>query len=139
MAVFTPYGHAIVALAALAAFGLVMSLATGMSKVRLGLPPGSEPPADYANPAYRWHRAYLNLAETMGYFAAVAVAAMLAGAPAFWVNMLAALFVLSRVLLAVVHVGGVGRPDMSLRSYLYLVGWALCLGLAGLAIAEVLA
>ncbi|WP_412505772.1 MAPEG family protein [Roseovarius sp. SYSU LYC5161] len=134
MEAFAAYGHAIVALAASGALGLVISLLTGMQKVKLGLPPGASPDPDYANPAYRWHRAQLNMAETMGFFTAVTVAAVLAGASPFWVNLLAALFFVSRAILAVVHVTGVGKPDMSLRSFLYGLGWAICILLAILAV-----
>jgi uncharacterized MAPEG superfamily protein len=134
---FAQYGHAIVALAAMAAFGLLLGPISGMRKRAHGLTPGAEPKADYADPCYRWHRAQQNTAEIIGPFAAVVLAAILAGANPFWVNLLASLFFVSRVLLTFVHVKGIGKPDVSLRSFTYIAGWLMCLILAILAITAV--
>jgi uncharacterized MAPEG superfamily protein len=134
---FAQYGHAIVALAATALFGLILSPLSAMRKQALGMTPGSQPEADYSDPCYRWHRAYLNLSESIGFFVAVVLAAILAGANPFWVNMLASLFFIARVLLAFVHIKGIGKPDMSVRSFTYIAGWAMCLALAIMAIAAV--
>ncbi len=134
---FAQYGHAIVALAATALFGLILSPLSGMRKQAQGLTPGAQPEADYANPCYRWSRAYLNLSESIGFFVAVVVAAILAGANPFWVNLLASLFFIARVLLAIVHIKGIGKPDMSVRSFTYVAGWLMCLALAIMAIAAV--
>lgn len=131
------YGHALTALAGLAAVQLVLGPVSAVRKTRAGLAPGAEPPADYADPAYRWHRAHGNLAESMGPFVAATVAAMLAGAPAFWVNVFASLFLLVRLALVAVHVAGVGKPDMSVRSFTYAGGWLMCLCLAYLAVKTV--
>jgi uncharacterized MAPEG superfamily protein len=135
---FAEYGHALVALAVTAVFQLVLGPLAAMRKTRAGLAPGAEPPADYGDAAYRWHRAYGNLSESMGPFVAVTVAAVLAGAPAVWVNLFAALFLLLRVVLAAVHVAGIGKPDMSVRSVVYVGGWLMCLCLAFLAIKTVI-
>ena len=131
---FAAYGHAIVALAGTAAMLLIMSPLSALKKQALGLAPGATPEQDYTNPCYRWHRAYSNLAESIGPFAAVTLAAILAGASPFWVNLLAALFLLVRLVLAVVHVKGIGKPDMSARSFLYVAGWLICLILAVMAV-----
>jgi len=132
MEAFAPYGHALVALAATAIFGLLMAPIAGMRKAALGLAPGAEPEAeaDYASPAYRWHRAYLNLAESMGFFAAVTVAAILAGGRPFWVNLYASVFFVSRVVMAVIHIRGLGGADRSLRSFAYALGMLMCVLLA---------
>ncbi len=134
---FIEYGHAIVSLAGVAILALILSPLSAMRKQALGLTPGSQPEADYNNPVYRWHRCYGNLAESIGTFAAVVLAAMLAGANPFWVNLLASLYLLLRILLAVVHVKGIGKPNMSIRSFTYVAGWLMCLALAILAIAAV--
>ncbi len=123
---FAPYGHALVALAATAIFGLLMAPIAGMHKATLGLAPGCEPEADYSSPVYRWHRAYLNLAETMGFFAAVTVPAILAGGSPFWVNLYASVFFVSRVVMAVIHIRGLGAADTSLRSFAYALGMLMC-------------
>lgn len=131
------YGHAIVALAATAIFGLILSPLSALRKTGAGLAPGCQPEADYNNPVYRWHRAYSNLAETMGFFAASVLAAIAAGASPFWVNLFAAVFFVSRLIVALVHIKGMGQPDMSLRTVFYVIGWLMCLLLAGMAIVAI--
>ena len=131
---FAQYGHAIVAMAGLAIFQLILSPLSAMQKTKLGLAPGAQPEPDYANATYRWHRAYGNLAESVGPFVAVTAAAMLAGASPFWVNVLASAFLVMRIALAVVHIKGIGKPDMSVRSFTYVAGWLICLVLAVMAI-----
>ncbi|WP_371223565.1 MAPEG family protein [Roseovarius sp. 2305UL8-3] len=126
MEAFAAYGHALVALAATAIFGLLMSPLSAMRKTAFGLAPGQEPAADYGSSVYRWHRAYLNLAESMGFFAAVTVAAILAGGSPFWVNLYASVFFVSRLVMAVIHIRGLGGPDRSLRSMAYAVGMLMC-------------
>lgn len=134
---FAAYGHAIVAMAATAVFGLLISPLSAMKKSAIGLAPGAEPEADYTSSVYRWHRMYCNLTETMPYFVACTVAAILAGASPFWVNLFASIFFASRLVLAFVHVTGAGKPDMSIRSYVYVAGWLMCLLLAFMAIVAV--
>ncbi len=134
---FGSYGHAIFAMAATAGFGLILSPLSGMRKAALGLEPGAEPKADYSTAVYRWHRAYCNLSETIGFFVAVTLAAILAGANPFWVNTFAALFFVSRLVLAFVHIKGIGKSDMGARSFTYVAGWFFCMMLAGMAIVSV--
>ncbi|MFU1476551.1 MAPEG family protein [Roseovarius sp. C7] len=134
---FAPYAHAIAAMAGMGLMVLILAPITGRMKAKLGLAPGAEPEADYANAAYRWHRAYGNAAESAGSFALVTLAAILAGASPVWVNWLASLFFLARLVLVVVHAGGFGRADMSLRSYVYIFGWLLCIILGLMAIIAV--
>lgn len=133
----TQYGHAIVAMAGLAMVTLLLGPFSAMRKTALGLAPGSEPEADYANPVYRWHRAYGNLTESIGPFVAVTLAAILAGVAPFWVNLLASAFLAVRILLLVVHIKGIGKPDMGVRSFTYVAGWLICLALAVMAILKV--
>ena len=135
---FAEYGHAIVAVAGSAIFGLLLSPLSAMRKSALGLAPGCQPEADYTSSVYRWHRAYLNLSETMGFFVAVVVAAILAGASPFWVNLFASIFFVSRLVLAFVHINGIGKQDMGVRSFTYVAGWLMCLLLALMAIFAVL-
>lgn len=127
---FSAYGHAIVSMAGVALLALLLSPLSAMKKTRIGLAPGAQPEADYGSATYRWHRAYSNLTEAAGCFALVTVAAILAGANPIWVNWLAALFFLSRIVVLIVHVQGLGRPDMSLRTYTYVFGWLMCVLLA---------
>ena len=99
---------------------------------------GGAPKEDYANIGYRAHRAYMNLTEILPAFAAVAIAAMMVGASPFWVNLLAAVFFVSRVVMAVVHIGGYGKADGGLRSMIFTIGWACCIGLSIMVIWAVL-
>ena len=135
---FADYGHAIIAMAAVAVFQLLLSPLSALRKTSAGVVPGAQPPADYADACYRWDRAYGNLTENMGPFVAVTVAAILAGAAPFWVNLFAALFLMARLVVAAVHVTGMGKPERSVRSFTYVAGWLMCLSLAYLAIKAVL-
>ena len=135
---FAAYGHAIVAMAGTALFGLILSPLSAMRKSAIGLVPGCQPEADYTSSVYRWHRTYSNLSETMGFFVACTVAAILAGASPFWVNLFASIFFVSRLVVAFVHIQGLGKPDMSARSFTYVAGWLMCVLLALMAIFAVL-
>lgn len=128
------YGHAIVSLAAFVLLALALSPLSAVRKAREGMVPGAAPATDYANPTYRLWRAHLNAAESMGPFAAATLAAMAAGAAPFWVNLLASLFLVSRLAHAGVHIAGVGPANFGPRTYLYVFGWLLCAVLALMAI-----
>lgn len=137
MDAFAAYGHALVAMAGVAILALILSPLSAMKKTAKGLAPGCQPEPDYNDACYRWHRTYGNLTESIGTFVAVTVAAMLAGVSPFWVNLLAALFLVIRIVLAVVHIRGIGGPDMSVRSFTYVAGWLVCLVLAIMAMMAV--
>ncbi|MEQ8430174.1 MAG: MAPEG family protein [Marinovum algicola] len=134
---FAEYGHALAAIVGLALVQLVLGPLSAMRKTKAGLAPGAQPPADYSDSGYRWHRAYGNLVESMPAFVGLVLAAMLAGGSPFWVNLFASGFLLLRILLAVVHINGIGKPDMGLRSFTYVAGWLMCLGLAYLVVKAV--
>ena len=65
------------------------------------------------------------------YWKALTLAAVLLGAPVFWVNLFAALFVVVRVAMAVVHIGTTNQP---MRSLFFMLGLVCILALAVLAI-----
>lgn len=136
MDVVAGYGHAIIAMALMGLMTLVLGPVSAMRKSADGLAPGATPPQDYANATYRWHRAYGNAAETSGTFALVTLAAILAGAAPFWVNLFAAVFVVARLVMLVLHVRG-GQAERGPRSIAYVVGAAMCIALALSAIAAV--
>ena len=135
---FAVYGHAIASMMGVALLALLLSPLSAMKKTAAGLAPGATPEQDYSSPVYRWHRCYGNLTESIGTFGLVVVGAMLAGVDPAWVNWLASLYFLSRVLLAVVHLSGIGKPDMSLRSFTYVAGWAMLAILAIKTLSEVI-
>jgi uncharacterized MAPEG superfamily protein len=135
---FAEYGHAIVSLAIFPLVGLLLGPVAAARCTAAGYAPGEVPKADYGDASYRLMRAYLNAMEMTGMFTAVTVAAILAGASAWWVNLLASIFLLSRVLVAVIHIGGLGKPNMGPRSIVFVIGWACCLILAIMAVVAVL-
>lgn len=123
------YGHAIVSLAGWAVLMLVLAI------LAVAIPYGEKTPSghpvrNYADRGYRAHRAQMNAIEAAGPFVAAAVGAILVGAPPFWVNLLASVFLVARIATAVVHIGTVNEPA---RSATWSVGVLCTVGLAGLA------
>ncbi|WP_232829313.1 MAPEG family protein [Tropicimonas sp. IMCC34043] len=116
------YSLSIAALVIYALLVQVLSPMEGMSKARSGLVSGATPAPDYGSVVYRIHRAYQNSVDNVGTFTAVVMAAILAGAPPFWVNLLAVIAVLARIGMVVVHVRGIGRAENGPRSMLYALG-----------------
>lgn len=137
MEAFAAYSHALAALVIFTLIILALSPFTGLAKQKAGLAPGATPPEDYAQWAYRLHRAYLNGCETLPAFLTVTAAAILAGAAPFWVNLLASLVLVSRGIMIAVHLRGIGRPHSGLRSVFYVIGWACMAGLAILTLVTV--
>ncbi len=134
---FAAYGHAIVSLALVAVITLVLAPISAAEKAKLGLTAGAMPEPDYSSKAYRCWRAHLNATETIGTFAAVTVAAILAGAAPFWVNLFASLFFVARLVHAVVHVKGIGAEAAGIRTISFVFGTGMCFLLAVLAILAV--
>ena len=131
MEYFAEYSHAI---AALALWGLWMVYLSIQSNT--GLKPdhrteSGHPKRDYASQPYRRHRAFQNAIETSPAFLATTMAAMLAGASPVSVNWLASLFLLSRVVMAFVHIRTENQP---LRSATFGIGWLMIILMAVLAL-----
>jgi uncharacterized MAPEG superfamily protein len=122
---FAAYAGAIGAMAWMGLMTLMLSGLSGRRKMAAGLVAGAIPAADYADPTYRWHRAHVNAVEAAGSFALVTVAAILAGANPFWVNLFATIFILARVVMMLLHIRG-GKANMGARSMLYALGVAMC-------------
>lgn len=127
---FAVYGYAIASMSATALFGLLINPITALLKLMKGLPSGATPPEDYKDGTYRLNRAYLNLSEVMGFFVAVTVAAMFAGVDPGWVNSLALIFLVSRILHFVVHIAGVGPMNFGPRTVAFVIGY-ICMILMG--------
>ena len=127
--VMEPYAHALASLGiwALLAIALIPLSIAGKARAWSG---SGNPVRDYSDPMYRRHRALQNSMEASGPFLAAAMAAILAGAPPFWVNLLVSVFVLARIATAVVHVATENQP---LRSATWAVGTVCLVGLALLA------
>ncbi|UAB89769.1 MAPEG family protein [Ruegeria sp. SCSIO 43209] len=131
MEVYAEYSHAIAALVIFTLIVLFMSPFSALAKAGKGLAPGATPDQDYSDRAYRLNRAYLNGTETLPAFLTVTVAAILLGASPFWVNLLASVALLARVVMLVIHLRGIGKPHSGVRSVAYVVGWA-CMFILGL-------
>lgn len=124
--IFGPYAHA---LAALAGWAILMMVLIPLSAV--GAPhartESGHPVRDYSDPFYRRGRAFQNAVEITGPFIAATAAAIMVGASPFWVNLLASVFLVSRIAVAIVHIGTEIQP---LRSGLWAIGLFCCIGLA---------
>ena len=138
MEAFQPYGHTIVSLAALVLLWSVMNPLSALVKEKAGTPSGAAPEPDYSTAAYRWYRAYSNLTETAPFFAIAVVSCIFAGASAFLVNLLASLFLISRIAVAYVHIRGIGKPNGGLRTMIFVIGWAIIIILSLMAMFAVL-
>ena len=114
-----------------------LNIRTGLGKANAGVVPGAMPEASFENSLYRTARAYLNAAETLTVFTTVVVMCILAGANPFWVNLLASVAMVTRVLMAVVHVRAIGQLNGGVRTMLFALGWLINIILAFLAIGAV--
>lgn len=128
--VFAPYAHALASLGGWAILMLVLGFLSVIGTPRASTRSG-HPVRDYSDPFYRRNRAFLNAVEIAGPFVAATVAAVLVGASPFWVNVLASVFLTSRIAMAAVHIGTEIQP---LRSAFWVIGLICCLALAAMAI-----
>ncbi|NVO54660.1 MAPEG family protein [Rhodobacteraceae bacterium B1Z28] len=128
---FAEYSHAITSLVVFTLVVLVMAPFSALAKQGKGLAPGATPQQDYSDNAYRLNRAYLNGTETLPAYVAVTMAAILLGVSPFWVNLLASVALVARLVMLVVHIRGVGKPHSGLRSVLFVLGWA-CMVVMGI-------
>ncbi|MES0824770.1 MAPEG family protein [Ruegeria sp. SCP11] len=131
MEMFAEYGHAVASVVLFTLVVLFMSPFTALAKQGKGLAPGATPDQDYNDKAYRLNRAYLNGTETLPAYLTVTVAAILMGVSPFWVNLLASIALVARLVMLVVHLRGIGKPSAGLRSVFYVVAWA-CMFVMGL-------
>jgi uncharacterized MAPEG superfamily protein len=128
---FDAYATALGSVALWGVVVFVLSIASVVGKPKAKCACG-QPARDYADPAYRRHRAFQNALEASPFFLGAVLAAVLLGASPFWVNLLAAAFLLARIGAAAVHAGTTIEP---LRSLFWVAGVLCCLGLAILAVA----
>ena len=129
-AAFAAYGHALASLAGWALLVLVVIVLTVVNRPRERTPSGHAV-RDYTDRGYRASRALGNALEVSGPFVAATVAAILVGAPPFWVNLLASVFLAARVAMVAVHVGTENQPA---RSAAWAVGLVCVIGLAIMAL-----
>ncbi|MEM6308953.1 MAG: MAPEG family protein [Pseudomonadota bacterium] len=128
MDAFDAYSHA---LASLAGFSILMLVLGGLSTVGRSADNRTASGAvirDYSDPAYRRGRAFANAMESAGPFIAATLATILVGANPFWVNLLASIFLIARIAVAVVHIG---TEIQWLRSAIWTVA-TLCILVLGM-------
>ena len=119
MEAFDAYSHAIASLALWPFIQIVLSMLSNVGLSAENRTDNGMPKRDYADPAYRRSRAFGNAIEMSGPFIAATVAAILAGASPFMVNVLASVFVVSRIVTAVVHIR---TENQMMRSLTWMVG-----------------
>lgn len=127
---FAPYGHALASLGgwALLLVALLILSAAGKPLARTE---SGHPVRNYADPVYRRSRAFMNAIEITGPFLAATVACILIGTSPFVVNLLASVFLLSRIGMAIVHIG---TEIEWLRSLFWFIGLVCTIVLAVMAV-----
>lgn len=134
---FAPYAMTIVSISIFVILGLILGPLSAAQKNTAGLAAGSTPDPDYQSNLFRLERAYQNASETVGWFTAAAVMAMIAGVSPVLVNILALIFLISRIFHLAVHLRGIGAQALGMRTYLYTGGWLGSIILAAAAIYQV--
>ncbi|MHA7873973.1 MAPEG family protein [Roseivivax sp.] len=127
------YSHALMSVALFAVLCQVLSALLAPRLSKAGHAPGTVPPVNYDDPVFRLFRSYHNSVDSMGPFAAAVVAAVLAGASPFWVNLLASLGLLARLGVVVCYVPGIGKNEFGPRTFAYIFQSAMTILLGLLA------
>lgn len=128
MDVFDAYSHALASLAGLSILMLVLSALSTVGRSAENRTQSGAVIRNYSDPTYRRGRAFVNAIESAGPFIAATLAAILVGANPFWVNLLASLFLASRIAVAIVHIG---TEIQWLRSAIWAVA-TLCILILGI-------
>ena len=131
MTEFAAYSHAIASLGLWAILSIILAGVSLRGRTPEGRCDCGKPKRDYADRVYRADRAFMNAVENSGPFVAATVAAMLAGAAPFWVNVFASVFLVSRIAMAIVHIG---TENQQLRSVMFGIGWVCMIALALMAV-----
>jgi uncharacterized MAPEG superfamily protein len=113
MEAFATYSHAITSLALWALIVNVLGMLSTRGRTPEGRCDCGKPKRNYDDPVYRSERAFMNAVENSGPFIAATVAAILIGASPFWVNLLASIFIVARIGMAVVHIRTTNQPARS--------------------------
>ena len=136
---FAQYGHALFSLVLVALMAQILNALTGVRKGSLNMAPGEMHKPDYADVSYRLDRTYMNSIETIGFYAVLVFAAILAGASPFWVNLLATLGLLLRIGQNVCMIRGIGKAYGGIRTQMAIASSVVNFALALFAIWAVFA
>ena len=133
------YQTALLALAVLALIVLLQAfLGAFFGFVRGKETPGATPAGGHEDLGFRALRCYANGAENLPAFAVAIVVAILAGANAGLINMLAVIHVALRVLYAAIYYAGFGKPAGGPRSLVYVLGWLVNIAIGVIAVLALL-
>ncbi|KIN64690.1 Inner membrane protein [Sulfitobacter noctilucicola] len=127
MEAFAGYSHAIASLALWSLICLVLGGLSTRGRTAENRCACGQPKRDYSDVVYRRGRAFANAIEMSGPFIGTTIAAILIGVAPFWVNLLASVFVVSRIVMAIVHIGTENQPA---RSATWVIGWICVIVLA---------
>jgi uncharacterized MAPEG superfamily protein len=130
----TEYSPAIISLLVFVLIVLFQGAFVAAGKTKAGLAPGNTPKDDYGDSLYRLNRSHQNGLEIMASAAVAVFACILAGASAWWVNLLTGLFLLTRIAYLFVYTRNIGKPSRSVRSFVFVAGWAMLVALCIMAI-----
>lgn len=118
------YQHAILALTILTLIVLIQSfLGAYFGFVKGKDTPGAPPQGGHESIGFRALRCYQNGVENLPAFAVALLVAIIAGADASLVNMLAIGHVVLRIAYAGIYYTGFGKPAGGPRSLTYVLGW----------------
>ncbi|MGH1465847.1 MAG: MAPEG family protein [Cognatishimia sp.] len=129
MEIFAPYASALISLLIFTLVVLLQSALVGAGKAKAGLTPGSEPSADYDSPIYRLNRSHQNGVEIMPAAAIALFTSVFLGVSPGWVNMLMAIFLLTRIIYIAIYARNVGKPTQGVRTIVFVLGWATLVAL----------
>ena len=133
------YQPAVAALAILTLIVLIQSfLGAFFCFVKGDKVPGAPLTGDHGELGFRAMRTYQNGVENLPAFAIALTLAIIAGAGASLVNMLAIIHVGFRVLYMAIYYSGFGKPAGGPRSLTYVAGWAINVALGVIALLAVL-
>lgn len=113
---------------------LVQGALVGAGKAKAGMAPGGTPENDYDDNLFRLNRSHQNGTEIMAAAAIALFASILVGVPAFWVNLLMGIFLLTRIVYVFVYAQNIGKPAQGTRTFTFVAGWAMLVGLCIMAI-----
>ncbi|AUH35028.1 MAPEG family protein [Paracoccus tegillarcae] len=127
MAEFAAYGHAIASLAIWPLIVLALAKTSSSGRSPELMCECGKPKRDYNSVLYRRERAFMNAVEISGPFIAATIAAILAGASPFFVNLFASVFIVARLAMVFVHIRTTNQP---LRSACFAAGAACVIALS---------
>ncbi|GAA6207954.1 hypothetical protein NBRC116601_12470 [Cognatishimia sp. WU-CL00825] len=129
METIVPYTAAIISLLLFTLIVLLQSALVGAGKAKAGLTPGSDPKVDYDSPIYRLNRSHQNGVEIMPAAAIALFTSIFLGVSPGWVNMLMAVFLLTRIIYVAIYARNVGKPTQGVRTIIFVLGWATLVAL----------